>query len=100
MQRSRAPLSFLRKRTGVAFRVRRIVVPAGGERGYEQGEWRDALVVVERGSVEIETIDGASCSFVKGDILRLTGLRLRLLRNRGRLPVVLSVASRRDPTWR
>ena len=90
-------LSFLTRRVGSAFRVRRIVVPPRGERAYRRAEWEGALVLVERGVIELETPGGFRGRFVRGDVLWLAGLRLKSLRNRGRLPAVLSATSRRGP---
>ena len=75
-----------------AFTVRRYVVPPRSERAYAQAEWRDALVVVESGSIELEAINGLRQKFVTGDVLTLT--RLRLIRNRNPVTAVLSATSR------
>lgn len=90
-------LSFLTKRVESAFCVRKIVVPPGGERAYRPAEWEGALVLVESGAIELETPGGSCGRFVRGDLLWLAGLRLRSLRNNGRLPAVLSATSRRGP---
>jgi hypothetical protein len=54
----------------------------------------DALVVIERGLIELESAGGVCRSFVAGDVLWLADLPLRLLRNRGAIPAVLAAVSR------
>jgi hypothetical protein len=88
-------LSFLDRRVPPRFQVRRIAVAPGAERAVQEGEWDDALVVIERGTIELECLNGARRSFGSGDILCLCRLPLRLLRNRGRSPVLVSAISRR-----
>jgi hypothetical protein len=57
--------------------------------------WRGALVVVERGELELECLDGRRERFGRGDVLCLTGVRLRALRNPGHRAVLLVAVSRR-----
>jgi hypothetical protein len=87
-------LSFLGRGTPPGFVVRLITLPPGRQRSYVEGEWTDALVVVERGAVELETRGGACGLFFCGDVLSLDGLQLRALRNAGRAPVLLTAISR------
>jgi hypothetical protein len=54
------------------------------------------MVLVESGVIELETPGGFRGRFVRGDVLWLAGVRLKSLRNRGRLPAVLSATSRRS----
>jgi hypothetical protein len=42
-----------------AFEVRLVVVAPGRSRAYEPAQWRDALVIVQRGEVELEGMGGA-----------------------------------------
>jgi hypothetical protein len=88
-------LCFLDRRVPPQFQVRQIVVPPAAERTVQEGEWAHALVVVEHGSIELECLNGARRSFGSGDVLCLRRLPLRRLRNRGRLPVLLTAISRR-----
>jgi hypothetical protein len=88
-------LSFLDRPVPPQFQVRRIAVAPGTQRAVSEGEWADALVVVERGTIELECLDGARRSFGSGDVLCLRRLPLRLLRNRGRRPVLVTAISRR-----
>ena len=65
--------------------------------GCEVTQWRDALVVVESGEVELETTTAIRRRFRSGDMLWLTGLSLRCLCNSGDEPAVLKAVSRRGP---
>ena len=59
---------------------RRIVsVPPGGALDYDEADWRDALVLVVRGEIEL-----GGERFGRGSVLSLAGLPLRALHNRGR----------------
>ena len=76
------------------FDVRRIVVAPGDERAFDDAEWRDSLVVVASGALELECSSGARRRFRRGDVLWLTGLPLRALRSCGGGPAVLLAISR------
>jgi hypothetical protein len=78
-----------------AFVRREVTVAPGAERPYDPDEWRDALVVVEHGEIELECHAGHLARFRRGDILWLAGLPLRVLRNAGPDPAVLVAVSRR-----
>ena len=86
--------SFLGRRAPEHFDVRRIVVAPGTDRPYDEAEWKDALVVVESGGVELECASGTCRRFARGDVLWLIGLPLRALHNRGHVPTVLVAVSR------
>jgi hypothetical protein len=88
-------LSFLGKRLPPAFELRMVAVASGCERVYDDAEWRDAIAVVERGEIELESASGIRLQFRRGDVLWLIGLPLRALHNRGREPAVLVAVSRR-----
>jgi hypothetical protein len=79
----------------VAFTRRELVLDPGTRRAYDEAEWHDALVVVKRGELDIECRAGGRMRFVAGDMLWLTGLPLRALKNEGLEPVVLVSVSRR-----
>ena len=68
---------------------------AGEVKAYIDEEWRDALVVVETGRIELETQSGIRRGFRTGDVLCLVGLALRALHNPGPGPAVLMAVSRR-----
>jgi hypothetical protein len=86
--------TFLGKRVPGAFEARRIVLAPGEERAYEEAEWRDAIVAVQRGAVDLVTERGVSASFGRGDILWLSGLPVGALCNRGAQLAVLLAVSR------
>ncbi len=77
------------------FRFRVVIIAPGSWRRYDATEWRDALVLVERGPVELQDRDGRRRSFARGAVLWLTGLPLAALHNPGRRPVVLVAITRR-----
>lgn len=91
-------VSFLGRPLGPAFEMRVVEVAPGRTKAYDEAEWRDALVVVEHGEIELECTEGWREHFERGAVLCLDGLPLRVLRNRGHLPAVLVAVSRRRPT--
>jgi hypothetical protein len=89
-----APLSFAGRTLPRAFtRVETALAPCD-RRAYDEAEWRDALVVVERGEIELECLSGARHVLRQGAVLWLTGLPLRALHNRGSSPALLVAVSR------
>ena len=78
-----------------AFECRAIGVEPGGARIYNEAEWRDAIVVVGSGEIELEALGGNRQRFQTGDVLCLSGLPLRSLHNRGTEPAVLVSVARR-----
>jgi hypothetical protein len=90
------PISFLGHPLPPAFERRLLVLEPGQERAYDEAEWRDAIVVVEHGTVELELLSGVRQRFSAGDVLWLVGLGLRALHNpAGGTAVVAGVARRR-----
>jgi quercetin dioxygenase-like cupin family protein len=79
--------------------VRTVRVEPGDSLPYQEADWRDALVTVESGELELVMACGRSSFFQPGDLLWLQGLPLASLRNRGDEPTVL-VAASRDPELR
>lgn len=77
------------------FEVRAVAVDPGGDRIYNEREWRDAVVVVASGQIELESLNGVRQRFDRGDILWLCELPLRALHNRGSETAVLVAVSRR-----
>ena len=70
---------------------RRIVsVPPGGTLDYRDADWRDALVLVVRGEIEL-----GGERFGRGSVLSLAGLQLRALHNRGEERAELVAVRRR-----
>jgi len=74
--------------------IREVAVAPGGERRYDEAEWRDALVLVKSGEIELRGVSGARCLFSRGDLLYLEGVPLRALHNPGAEPAVLVAVSR------
>jgi hypothetical protein len=72
------------------FERRTVSVPPGGALDYDQADWRDALVLVVRGEIEL-----GRERFGRGSVLSLAGLRLRALHNRGAEPAELVAVRRR-----
>jgi hypothetical protein len=89
------PLSFTGRRLPAFCELRLIRVEPGCERAYVEAEWRNAIVVVEEGEIDLECPDGGYRRFPQGAVLYLVGLRLRALVNRGSAPAVLSTVARR-----
>jgi glyoxylate utilization-related uncharacterized protein len=87
-------LSLLGRPLPPAFALHVVVVPPGGARPFDDAEWRDALVVVERGEIELEWQSGERRRLGSGAALWLDGLSLRALHNRRREPAVLVAVSR------
>ena len=92
-----APLSFLGRRLPPAFHTRVVTIGPGGALAYEAADWADALVIVERGALELACADGGSVHLAGGDVLWLAGLPVLALRNPGQEPVVLTAVSRHPP---
>jgi hypothetical protein len=90
-------LSFLGRPLPPAFELLVVVLAPGRERAFEPVEWRDAIVVVERGEVELAGMSGGRARFAGGDVMCLSGISLRALRNRSQELAVLSVVRRRRP---
>ena len=78
-----------------AFERRVVVVGPGEARRYDAAEWRDAIVTVGGGAIDVEPAAGAAVRFVAGDVVAFDGLALRALQNAGDEPAVL-VAVRRS----
>ena len=76
------------------FAVRAVTVAPGDELAFDAAEWGDALVVVERGEIELRGVSGASRSFRRGDLLWLDKVPLAALHNPGEEPAVLLAIAR------
>ena len=77
-----------------AFERQVVVLGPGCRRDYQPGEWRDAIVSVDRGELELRGA-GPPRRFRAGDLLSLAGLGLVALTNPGCEPAVLVVVRRR-----
>jgi hypothetical protein len=87
-------VSFVAKRLPSWVRLHLLAIGPGRWRAFDPEEWRGALVVVERGELEFECIDGHCWRRARGDVLFLAGLPLRVLRNDGYEIALLSAVSR------
>ena len=76
------------------FALRIVALEPGDERAYVEAEWRDALVMVGRGEIELRGAGGSRRRFARGDLLWLDGVPLRALHNPGGEPAVLLAFSR------
>jgi len=76
------------------FTVRVVAVGPGEEHLYDEEEWRDAIVFVQHGEIELRGVSGASSSFSRGDLIWLEGVPLRALHNPGTEPAVLLAVAR------
>lgn len=65
------------------FEFRAVSVEPGGDRIYHDPEWRDALVLVARGEIELEWQNGRRCRLPSGETFWLAGLPLRRIHNDG-----------------
>ena len=101
MDLDRVPLRWFGRRLPPQF-VRRVIVLAPGDtRVYDAAEWRDTIVVIERGQIELEGLNGSRYRFGRGDVLWLAGLPLRGLHNCGLTPaVIVAIARRADRSGR
>jgi hypothetical protein len=78
------------------FCARAVTIAPGDVRLYEAAEWRDAIVSVERGELELECVSGACQHFERGSLLWLCDLPLRALRSTGPDSLLLVAVSRSD----
>ena len=76
------------------FGKRTIELAAASAFAYVEPNWRDAIVFVACGEVEVECASGERARFREGDILCLVSLHVRLLRNTGTAPAHLLAISR------
>jgi len=88
-----APL-VLTGRLWPTFAARTVVLTPGSALPFAEADWSDALIVIESGELEVETISGLRRRFGAGEILWFAGLDLRVLRSKGADPTVLKAVSR------
>lgn len=86
------PLPLLPSGPGV--HRREVVVPPGHRIDYVAADWRGALVVVERGEIDL-CRPGGGRRFGPGAVLFLEELGLAALRNPGVVDAVLAAFTRR-----
>lgn len=80
---------------GAPFERRVLTLAPGGRLAYNSAHWTGALVVVARGQIELEGLDGHRYQFGRGAILWLERLPLRALHNCAHTPALLVAISRR-----
>jgi quercetin dioxygenase-like cupin family protein len=88
-------VSFLHRQLSSSFVKQVVTLEPGTSRPYLAHEWRDALVVVEAGEVQLECEDGGRRRFAAGAVMWLVGLGLLALHNEGAEPAILVAVSRR-----
>ncbi len=88
-------MSLLGRPLPPAFVRREVILAPDAERAYVAAEWRDALVVVEQGSLELVGLSGTRRRLEGGAILWLWDLPLRALRNPGSVNTRIVGISRR-----
>ena len=79
------------------FHTRTVTLAPGEDRPHDEDEWRDALVVVDAGEIELCCSAGGSRTFGAGAVLWFTGLELVRVRNPGDTEAVFRGISRADP---
>ena len=89
-------LTFLGRGVPAAFVLRSVTIAPGASLAVDAGRWRDALVVVEAGDLEVECEHGDRHRFAAGAVLCLVGPDPVALRNVGAEPVVLVGVTRRE----
>jgi hypothetical protein len=82
---------------GPAFVRHSVAIPPGQSLVHHDGEWRDALVMLQEGVIDLESVRGSCCRLRPGAIFWLTGLQLRSVHNTGRTPAVLIAVRRHTP---
>jgi hypothetical protein len=88
-------IPFLGKPLPDGFEARIVAIAPGCRRAFIDAEWRDAIVVIERGEIELEGLMGTRLQLHRGRVVWLTGLSIRALHNRGMVAAVLIVVARR-----
>ena len=78
-----------------AFERFRVVLASGEGRPTRPADWAGCLVLVERGTVEVDCGAGGSRSFATGDLIALDWLPTRRLRNPGSAETCLLAVCRR-----
>jgi hypothetical protein len=87
-------ISFTGRACPGRFRLRTLTLQPADAIAFLPADWADAVVVVERGVLEIECRSGRRAVFAAGAVLVFDGLDLRRLRSNGTTPLVLSALSR------
>jgi hypothetical protein len=81
-----------------SFVRRAVTIPSGASLIYDEADWRDALVAVVEGVVELEGARGSRRTIAAGAVVWLAGIPLRALCNPGpRRAVLVAVRRQRPP---
>jgi hypothetical protein len=88
-------LGLLGRKASAALVIRVLILQPGRDRVFDEREWRDSLVEVECGEIELQLRGGTRRVYAAGDVLWLIGLPVLAVRNPGRGSAVLVAASRR-----
>jgi hypothetical protein len=76
------PVTFLDRQLPEWADLRIVVIPPATGHVYEPASWRGRLIVVERGAIELEFVNGHCLPCEQGYVGILMGLSLRALCNR------------------
>jgi hypothetical protein len=76
--------------------LRLFAIAPGNTRAYDPAEWLNALVVVERGAIELVELCGRRWRFDRGAILYLADLPVRALCSVGSEVALLSCLTRKS----
>lgn len=87
-------VSFIGRCCPVQFRRRTLTLQPADAIDFRPIDWADAIVVVERGELQIECRTGRCATFSQGAVLVFDGMTIRRLCNAGSTPLVLSALSR------
>ena len=82
----------------MAFTRRAVTVAPGVRRPFYPAEWRDALVLLRAGTIELESRGGTSARLTAGDLFWLDGVALQALHNPGAEEAVLVAVARYTST--
>ena len=80
---------------GLRFVRTTLILAPGRALAYDPEEWRDAIVFVTAGQIELECEEGMVACFGRGSIVCLAELPLRAVRSTGATPARLVSISRR-----
>lgn len=89
------PISFFDPHCARSAVVRGLILQPHDAIDYNEADWIDTLVIVERGELEVECPTGRRALFGEGAVLAFVGLTVQRLHNAGDRPLVLSAVSRR-----
>ena len=87
--------AFLGRRVPDAFGVRHITIPPGAERPSADDEWHGAIVILERGAIDVVDPRGDRRRFAPGDMLCLEWVDCERIVNVGEIAAELLAIDRR-----